>query len=87
MRDKQNSTIITPVKKEKGQILRDAADDLFSAAVSRVRQPIESFFNWIIEKTHIQIANRVRSERGLLVHVWGKYAAALLLLTRFLTLD
>jgi len=87
MMEKQNSVIITPVKKAKGQILKDAADDLFSTAVSGIRQPIESFFNWIIEKTHIQKANRVRSERGLLVHVWGKYAVALLWITKFLTLD
>ncbi len=87
MIEKQNSIIITPVKKEKGQQLRDAADDLFSAAVSGIRQPVESFFNWIIERTNIQKANRVRSERRLLVHVWGKYAVALLLITKFLTLD
>ena len=29
------------------------ANDLFSTAVSRVRQPIESLFNWLIEKTDI----------------------------------
>ena len=87
MMEKQNSIILTPVKKEKGQVLRDAADDLFSTAVSRIRQPIEAFFNWLIEKTQIQQANRVRSEKGLLVHIWGKYSAALLLLTKFLTLD
>lgn len=84
---KQNAIIITPIKKAKGHVFQDAANDLFSTAVSRVRQPIESFFNWIIEKTQIQNANRVRSERGLLVHVWGKYAVALLLITKFLTLD
>ena len=87
MIEKQNSIILTRVKKEKGQVLRDAADDLFSTAVSRIRQPIEAFFNWLIEKTQIQRANRVRSEKGLLVHIWGKYSAALLLLTKFLTLD
>jgi hypothetical protein len=27
------------------------ADDLFSVAVSKVRQPIEGVFNWLIEKT------------------------------------
>ena len=66
MMEKQNSIILTPIKKEKGQVLRDAADDLFSTAVSRIRQPIEAFFNWLIEKTQIQ---RVRSEKGLLVHI------------------
>ena len=54
-----------------------AADDLYSAAVSSIRQPIESWFNWIIEKTDIQRAAKVRSSKGLLVHVFGKIAAAL----------
>ncbi len=87
MQSNQNSIILTPVKKEKGQTIVDAAADIYSSLVSKVRQPIESFFNWIIEKTQIQFAQRVRSEKGLLVHVWGKFAAALLLLSNFLTLD
>lgn len=41
------------------------------------RQPIESFFNWVESKTGIQIASKVRSLNGLLVHVFGKLAAAL----------
>jgi len=73
--------LMTPVKLVKGedQLLRNfnkAAEDLFSTAVSRVRQPIESFFNWLIEKTDIQRASKVRSENGLKVHVFGKVAAA-----------
>lgn len=55
-----------------------AADDLYSKAVSSIRQPIESFFNWLIEKTDIQRASKVRSYKGLLVHVFGKIAAALI---------
>ena len=57
-----------------------AADDLYSAAVSSIRQPIESFFNWLIEKTDIQRASKVRSYKGLLVHVFGKIAAAFMTL-------
>jgi hypothetical protein len=87
MQANQNSIILTPVKKEKGQTILDAADDIYSYLVSKVRQPIESLFNWLIEKTQIQFAQRVRSEKGLLVHVWGKFAAALFLLSNFLTLD
>lgn len=87
MQIKQNATVITPVKKKVKQQFADAAADLLSTAVSKVRQPIESLFNWIIEKTNIQAAQRVRSEKGLLVHVWGKFAAALFLLTNILTLD
>ncbi|MBD0280286.1 MAG: transposase [Flavisolibacter sp.] len=77
----KQSEMLTPVKAIKGtpQVLRNfdkAADDLYSRAVSVIRQPIESLFNWLIEKTDIQTANKVRSTQGLLVHVFGKIAAA-----------
>jgi hypothetical protein len=70
-------TVRTPVKKQKGQEHLDAADAWLSRAVSRVRQPIESIFNWIEEKTGIEIASKVRSYQGLLVHVFGRLAAAM----------
>ena len=78
---KNKSIMLTPVKAVKGQAevlkKRDkAANDLFSRAVSKVRQPIESFFNWLIEKTDFQKASKVRSTKGLMVHVFGKMAAA-----------
>ena len=75
-----NTTIITPIKRKKGQLLEDAADNLFSKAVSGIRQPIESIFNWINAKTQIQNATKVRSTKGLMVHVWAKFAAALFML-------
>ncbi len=80
-----NSSILTPVKAIKNQPMiitqRDkAANDLFSTAVSRIRQPIESLFNWIIEKTDIQRASKVRSTKGLIVHIFGRIAAAFLFL-------
>ena len=78
--EEQNLVVLTPVKKKKGQTSLSAADKLFSEAVSKVRQPIESLFNWINEKTGIQRASKVRSYRGLLVHVFGRLAAAMLLL-------
>lgn len=55
-------------------------EQLLSTSVSRVRQPIESFFNGIQEKTGIQVASKVRSYQGLMVHVFGRLAAALFLL-------
>lgn len=72
-------TILTPVKKQAGQQYLDAADKWLSRAVSQVRQPIESIFNWIEEKTGIEIASKVRSYQGLLVHVFGRLAAAMFL--------
>jgi hypothetical protein len=76
-----NSEMLTPVKAVKGMsdIIKKrikAADDLFSTAVSRVRQPIEALFSWLIQKTDIQKASLVRSTKGLLLHTYGKLAAA-----------
>ena len=78
--DHGDITLLTPVKKAKGQNVLDSADRLLSSAISTVRQPIESLFNWIEEKTKIQIASKVRSYEGLMVHVFGKIAVALFLL-------
>jgi len=77
----QNSEMLTPIKAVKGMsnVIKQrikAADDLFSTAVSKVRQPIEALFNWLIEKTDIQKASKVRSTEGLMIHTFGRLAAA-----------
>lgn len=77
--------MLTPIKAIKNQpdCLKKwdkAYNDLFSTAVSKVRQPIESLFNWLIEKTDIQKASKVRSTQGLLVYVFGRIAAAYMFL-------
>lgn len=84
----QACELITPVKNIKGMLavtkqFEQAFNDLFSSAVSRIRQPVESFFNWLQEKTAIQIASKVRSTAGLIVHVFGKIAAALCIWMNF----
>lgn len=77
VRQAQNLTVLTPVKKQKGQRYLEPQDQWLSTAVSRVRQPIETLFAWIEEKTGIECASKVRSYNGLMVHVFGKLAAAL----------
>jgi hypothetical protein len=72
----RNSEMLTPVKAVKAMPValkqwNKAADDLYSRAVSAIRQPIESWFNWLNEKTAIQTASKVRSTKGLLVHIFG----------------
>lgn len=79
----QGSPLYTPVKLVKGQSewerqFNAAADNLFSTAVSRIRQPVESIFNWLQEKAGLQNASKVRSTKGLIVHTFGKVAAAFL---------
>jgi len=81
----QNIEMLTPVKLVKGEseFIRQwdkAYCDWYSASVSKIRQPVESFFNWLNEKTKIQEAYKVRSTKGLAVHVFGKIAAAFIFL-------
>lgn len=76
-----NLRLFTPCKAVKDEPLvikqrEQAFRDLYSRAVSAVRQPIESFFNWLNEKTSIQRAHYVRSTDGLVVHVMGCIAIA-----------
>ena len=84
----QNSEMLSLVKVVKGMpdVIKQrikAADDLFSTAVSRVRQPIEAIFNWLIEKADIQRASKVRSTKGLMIHAFGRLAAAFIFFLQF----
>jgi len=69
--------VLTPVKKEKGQDYLDVADQWLSTAGSQVRQPIEALFSWIEEKTGIECASKVRAYQRLMVHAFGRLAAAM----------
>ena len=75
----QQTRLITPQKKPKGKELT-AGEKYYNRLVRRVRQPIESLFNWVEEKTGIQRASKVRSTDALLIHCWGKLAVAFFLL-------
>jgi hypothetical protein len=79
MLDQQQTTLHTPRKKPKGKEL-SADEKYYNRLISRLRQPIESFFHWLIDKTDIQRAGRVRSTDGLMVHCWGKLTFAAYLL-------
>ena len=77
MLKQHNSEMLTPIKavKRMPDVIKQrikASDDLFSTAVSKVRQPVEAIFNWLIEKTDIQRASKVRSTKGLMLHVFGR---------------
>lgn len=74
---KKGVELHTPVKLSRSKKSLDEAEKLYSEIVSSVRQSIEIFFNWIIEKTNIQKASKVRSENGLMKHIFGRFAAAL----------
>lgn len=84
----ENCVLFTPEKAKRGESslyksIRYAFRKQLQTAVSKVRQPIESLFNWLDEKTKIQTANKVRSREGLRLHIFGKLTAAVGLKTGF----
>ena len=75
----QQTVLYTPRKKPKGKELSQT-EKYYNRLVSKLRQPIESFFKWLIDKTDIQRAGRVRSTEGLMIHCFGKLTFAMFLL-------
>lgn len=71
--------LLTPLKKPKKKAL-SKWQKLFNKTIASFRQPIESFFKWLIDKTDIQRASQVRSTDGLIIHCLGKLTFALFLL-------
>ena len=72
--------LVTPYKRKRKEE-ESAVPTLYNRFVSSIRQPIESLFGWLIQRTDLQKASRVRSTQGLLAHCYGKLAVACLLLT------
>ena len=75
----QQTRLIAPWKKPKGKELTPD-ENYYNRLVRRIRQPIESLFNWVQEKIEIQRASKVRSTDALMIHCWGKLAVAFFLL-------
>lgn len=76
LKEEYNIAMIACQKRKKGQKHLHADQKLGNTLVSRVRQPVESFFNWLEEKTGMQCASKVRATAGLCKHVFGALAAA-----------
>lgn len=72
-----NVEVLTPVKCKKGQNKLPFMDRIYSSAVSSVKQAIESFNNWIIAKTNIQRASKVRSAAGLTAFIFARISCAI----------
>lgn len=68
----------TPIKKQKGQkqltLFQQAANTIHAST----RQPIDTLFGWINNKTNIENASKVRSINGLFYHVNVKMVTAVL---------
>jgi IS5 family transposase len=72
--------LLTPYKRRRNEPETNVPT-LLNRFVSRIRQPLESLFGWMIQRTALQNASQVRSTNGLLAHCYGKLAVACLLLT------
>ena len=69
LKEEYNIEMIPCNKRKKGQKHLHTDQKLFNTLVSRARQPVESFFNWLEEKTGIQYASKVRATSGLCKHI------------------
>jgi hypothetical protein len=72
LKNEHNSQIITPIKDKKSMpvVLKQfdqAFNDLFSTAVSSIRQPVESFFNWLQQITIFKSHPKYVQAKGLLL--------------------
>ena len=76
MLKENNVEIITPIKRTKTKKQLSFWDKIYSYSVSSIKQSIESFNNWIIEKTNIQKASKVRSNNGLISFIFARIACA-----------
>jgi len=74
---KKNSNLHTPIKLSRSKKTLSYDEKVYSKSVSSIRQSIEILFNWLIESSGIQTASKVRSTKGLLVHVFGRFSACL----------
>ena len=75
----QNSIILTPAKKEKGQKILDAADDIYSYLVSKVRQPIESLFTGLLKKLKFSLHKGLEVKKDCLCTFGGIGSAIILI--------
>jgi hypothetical protein len=73
-------TLRTPEKRPLGVPKDEWQPGLWSRSVSAMRQPVESCFNWLIQRAGIQGASKVRSTDGLLAHCYGKLTVCCFLL-------
>jgi len=78
--ENKNINVITPIKKKKGQSHFMLFQQAYNSIHSSIRQPIDTLFGWINDKTNIENASKVRSVNGLFLFVNIKMVAALIML-------
>ena len=80
LEDWNRVSLKTPHKKKKGQPPIGLFKQVDNTNHSKIRQPIDALFAWVQEKTKIQNASKVRSESGLLLHVYAKLATCMIIM-------
>jgi hypothetical protein len=70
--------LVTPAKFQRGQKELKPGETFMNSVISSIRQPIESLFSWIQEKTKIQSASKVRSANGLVAFIFARIASIFL---------
>jgi len=83
LKEEYNIEVVPCQKRRKNQKHLRSDQKLSNILVSKKKQPVESFFNWLESHTNIQIASKVRSTKGVLKHIYARLAAALLKITMF----
>jgi len=71
-------SLVTPSKLYRGQTELKPGDTFLNSVISSIRQPIESLFSWIHDKTKIQHASKVRSTNGLFAFIFARIASLFL---------
>jgi len=79
---KMECTLITPEKHFRGtpeniKQFDKASHQQFNTFLASNRQTIESLFSWLAQNRNFQNASKVRSEKGLIVHLFAKLASAI----------
>lgn len=80
--EKKGCTLITPDKHFRGTPKNikqsdEAAHRLFNSWIASNRQTIESLFSWLAQHRNFQNASKVRSQKGLVIHLFAKLASAI----------
>lgn len=77
LKEQYNIEVVPANKRRSNQKHLRSDQKIHNTLVSKAKQPVESFFNWLENHTDIQIASKVRSTKGVIKHIYARIAVAL----------
>jgi len=83
LKELYNIEVVPCNKRRSNQKYLRSEQNIQNTLVSKAKQTVESFFNWLEVNTDIQIASKVRSTKGVLKHIYSRVAAALFKIVLF----